>query len=112
MVHTSTCHVLCSLAAVLPGVPGTIPVYTPIAAGAGPSESPSAPLVPLLPKKSSLMGIKSAVMSTVLLAAQALGAPLEAFRRKSSSVNVQMATQEAEVGPLACQAALQMVSAL
>ena len=89
----------------------TIPVYTPTAAGAVPLEPPSAPLAPLPPKKSSLMGIKSAVVSTTLLATQALGAPLEAFRRKSSSANVQMAAQEAEVRPahIACQAALQMV---
>ena len=55
------------------------------------------------------MGIKAAVVSTTLLATQALGAPLEAFRRKSSSANVQLATQEAEVRPVACQAALQRV---
>ena len=102
---SSTRHVLCSLAADLPGVPGTIPVYSPIAAVAVPLEPPSAPLVPLPPKKSSLMGIKSAVVSTTLLATQALGAPLEAFRRKSSSANEQMATQEAEVRPVACQTA-------
>ena len=55
------------------------------------------------------MGIKSAVVSTTLLATQALGAPLEAFRRKSSSAGVQMAPQEAEVGPIACQAASRLV---
>ena len=91
-------------------------MYTPTAAGAGPSESLNAPLVPLLPKRSYLMGIKRAVVSTSLLATQALGAPLEAFRRKSSSAHVQMAAQEPlpedEMRPVACQAALQMVSAM